>query len=123
VAARCSDLLPVAAQVAEILHPTLDLGDRVGRLVLRLTYGIPGSMTDLARHAGADLLRGDYCALAHGGLSEPSAIAGADEATLLRAVGGDREKVSVVRTAGERVAARRAEMARVLKPALPAYVA
>lgn len=110
VAARCSDLLPVAAQVAEILHPTLDLGDRVGRLVLRLTYGIPGSVTELARHAGAELLRGDYCELASAGLGEPLAIAGADETTLLRAVGGDPEKVLVVRAAGERAAARRAEL-------------
>ena len=123
VAARCSDLLPVAAQVAEILHPTLDLGDRVGRLVLRLTFGVPGVITDLAREAGAGLLRGDYYALAQAGLGEPSAIACADDATLVRAVGGDREKLAIVRVAGERVAARRAEMAKVSKPVLPAYVA
>jgi hypothetical protein len=105
VAARPSDLLPVAARVAEILHPALDLGYRVGRLVVRLTYGVPGAVADIAREAGADLLRGDYCALANAGLGEPSAIAASDEATLLAAVAGDRNKVTIVRTAAERVAA------------------
>jgi hypothetical protein len=123
VAARCSDLLPVAAQVAEILHPTLDFGDRVGRLVLRLTYGVPGIVADLAREAGADLLRGDYCALAQAGLGEPSAIADADDAALIRAVGGDQAKVAIIRAAGELVAVRRAELAKLSKPVLPAYVA
>lgn len=49
VAARTSDLLPVAAKVAEILHPTLNLGDRVGRLVVRLTHGVPGAVAEIAR--------------------------------------------------------------------------
>ena len=123
VASRSSDLLPVAARVAEILHPTLDLGDRVGRLVVRLTYGVPGAVADLAREAGADLLRGDYCALAQAGLGEPSAVASIDDATLLAAVGGDLKKVVIVRTAAERVAIRRAEAIKVSTPILEAYVA
>jgi helicase len=123
VAARSSDLLPVAARVAEILYPTLDLNDRAGRLILRLTYGVPGAVTDLAREAGGDLLRGDYCGLAQAGLGEPSAISSANDTTLLRAVGGDRGKISIVRMAAERVAARRAEMAMAVRPTLPAYVA
>jgi helicase len=123
VAARTSDLLPVAARVAEILHPTLDLGQRVGRLVVRLTYGVPGAIADIAREAGVDLLRGDYCALAKAGLGEPSAIAVADDATLLRAVAGDRNKVTILRAAAERVAGRRAEAAKASTPVLEAYVA
>jgi hypothetical protein len=122
VAARSSDLLPVAARVGEILHPTLDLGHRVGRLVVRLTYGVPGAVADIAREAGADLLRGDYCALAQAGLGEPSTVAATDDATLLAAVGGDRNKVVIVRTAAERVAARRAEAAKASTPILAAYV-
>ena len=96
VAARCSDMVPVAARVAEILYPTLDL-NRVGWLVLRLIYGVPAAVTDLAREAGADLLRGEYGALVQAGLGEPSSIGGADDATLLRAVGGDSGKLSLVR--------------------------
>ena len=52
VGARTCDILPTAARVAEILHPTLNLGDRVARLTLRLTFGIPGAAVDLAREAG-----------------------------------------------------------------------
>jgi hypothetical protein len=116
-------LLPVAARVAEILHPTLDLGQRIGRLVVRLTYGVPGAVADLAREAGADLLRGDYCALAQAGFGEPEAIAAADDATLLVAVDGDRNKVTIIRTAAERVAVRRAAAAKAASPILEAYVA
>jgi len=60
---RTSDMLPTAARVAEILHPTLDLGDRVARLTIRLTYGIPSAAVELARELGSELLRGDYCRL------------------------------------------------------------
>ncbi len=123
VATRASDLLPVAARVAEILHPTLDLGHRVGRLVVRLTYGVPGAVADIAREAGADLLRGDYCALAKAGLGEPSAIAASDDRTLLAAVAGDRNKVTIMRAAAERVAARRAEIAKASTPVLEPYMA
>jgi helicase len=123
VAARSSDLLPVAARVAELLYPTLDLGQRVGRLVIRLTYGVPGSVADIAGEAGAELLRGDYCALAQAGLGEPSAIAAAENSVLLAAVGGDQSKVAIVLAAAERVASRRAQAAKASRPILEAYVA
>jgi hypothetical protein len=64
VASRTADLVPTAARVAEMLNPNLDLRDRVGRLTIRLTYGIPAIAVELAREAGSQLLRGDYCALA-----------------------------------------------------------
>jgi helicase len=123
VAARSSDLLPVAARVAEILHPTLDFGDRIARLAVRLTYGVPGAIADIARDAGAGLLRGDYCALAQAGLGDPSVVANADNAAVLTAVGNDPSKVAIVRAAAERVAARRAGTAKVSRPVLEAYVA
>jgi hypothetical protein len=53
VAARTCDLLGTAARVSEILHPELDLGERVWRLAIRLTLGVPASAVDLAREAGA----------------------------------------------------------------------
>jgi replicative superfamily II helicase len=123
VAARSCDLLPVAARIAEILHPTLELGDRLARLVVRLTYGVPGSVADIAREAGAHLLRGDYCALAQAGLGNPSDIAGTDDVTLLVVLSGDSSKLAIVRAAAERVATNRAEVARVSNPVLEAYVA
>lgn len=123
VAARASDLLPVAARVAEVLHPALELGPRVGRLVVRLTYGVPAAIADLAREAGDVLLRGDYRNLAQAMLGEPAAIAAAEDSVLLAVVGGDVEKAAIVRAAAERVAARRVAGAKASTPILEPYVA
>jgi helicase len=123
VASRSSDLLPVSARVAHILHPTLNLGDRVARLVVRMTYGVPSGVADLAREAGTELLRGDYCALAVAGLGEPAAIAAADDATLLAPLGGEHNKLLVVRSAAKLAAARRADAEKASTPVLDAYVA
>ena len=123
VAARTCDLLPTAARVAEILHPTLDLKDRVGRLTIRLTYGVPPAAVDLAREAGANLLRGDYCRLAKDGLCEPEAIAAADEATLLSCLDSDKKKLALLREATLRIIARRAKATALTAPLLDTYVA
>jgi helicase len=122
VAARTCDLMPVAARVAEILHPTLDLGDRAGRLAIRLTYGIPGAAVDLAQFAGADLLRGDYCRLVAAQLSEPEQISVATDDQILVCVDEDRRKLEIVRNAAKRVAKRRAESAAPSVPILEPYV-
>jgi hypothetical protein len=37
-----------AARIAELLHPGIDLSERVGRFVLRLELGIPSEAVDLA---------------------------------------------------------------------------
>lgn len=123
VAGRTCDLLPVAARVAEILHVTLDLNDRVARLAIRLTYGIPGAAVDLARIAGADLLRGDYCSLANAGLCDPDKISSATEEQLLACLHGSRQKLAVVQDAGKHIAQQRAQASRVTVPVLDAYVA
>lgn len=123
VSTRTSDLLPVAARVAEILYPGLDFGHRIGRLTVRLTHGVPGSVAEIAREAGAELLRGDYCILAAAGLGEPDAVEAGSDAHLLGLLGGSRTKVGLVRAAAKRVAARRAEAARAMTPVLAAYVA
>jgi helicase len=115
--------LPAAARVAEILHPTLDLGARVGRLAIRLTYGVPSAAVDLARVAGADLLRGDYCRLASADLCEPEAIERATDDQLLACVDGDRRKLSVLHDASTQVIRWRAQTPRVYVPMLEAYVA
>jgi helicase len=123
VGSRTCDILPTAARVAEILHPTLDLGDRVARLTVRLTMGIPGAAVDLAREAGSTLLRADYCRLAQAGLCEPTAIAAAVDTQILACVDGDREKLTSVRETATRVEARRLKLAADLVPILEAYVA
>jgi len=122
VAARTCDLMPVAARVAEILHPTLDLGDRVRRLAIRLTYGVPSAAVDLAQFAGADLLRGDYCRLAAAQLCEPEQIDAATDDQILACVDKDRRKLALVRDAAKRVAKRRAEAVAPSAPILEVYV-
>jgi helicase len=123
VAGRTCDLLPTAARVAEILHPTLDLQDRVGRLTIRLTHGVPAIAVDLAREAGANLLRGNYCRLAKEGLCEPEAIAAADEATLLSCLDRDQKKLALLHEVALRVIARRVKATAATAPLLNAYVA
>lgn len=123
VAGRTSDLLGVAARVAEILNPTLDLSDRVGRLTLRLTYGIPGIVCDLARETGAGLLRGDYTRLAAQNFCDPDHITAASDEELLACLDQDSVKLRLVRDAGEAMAAKRSSKADRHGPILEAYVA
>lgn len=123
VSARTCDLMPVAARVAEILHPTLDLGDRVRRLAIRLTYGIPGAAVDLAQIAGGELLRGDYCRLASAKLCEPDAIKTASDDQILACVDKDKRKLKLIREAGAQLAQLRESAADAKTPVLEAYVA
>jgi hypothetical protein len=123
VSGRACDLLPVAARVAEILHPDLDLAARVNRLVVRLTVGVHAAAVDLARHAGADLLRGDYLRLSAAGMCEPSAIAGASDDLLLGCLDSDTRKLAIVRRAAEAIAEQRARDATLVAPILDPYEA
>jgi helicase len=123
VTSRTCDVIPVAARVAEILKPTLDLSDRVGRLAIRLTYGVSGEAVDLAREAGGDLLRGDYQRLTAAKLCEPDRIAQANDKLLLECLDNDDDKVALVREAGLRIAERRTAVAKIPAPVLDAYVA
>jgi helicase len=123
VAARTCDLVPVAARVAEILHPTLDLGDRVRRLAIRLTHGIPAAVIELAQLAGADLLRGDYCRLAAARLCEPDQINAASDNQILACVDKDKRKLALVRDIAQRIAKQREHAATPKVPVLEAYVA
>jgi len=123
VAGRTCDLLGVAARVAEILNPPLDLSDRVERLTLRLTYGIPGIACDLARESGAGLLRGDYTRLAAQNFCNPDRIAAASDEELLACLDNDKMKLRLVREAGETIAAKGRAQADSHGPILEAYVA
>lgn len=121
VAARTSDLLPVAARIAEILNPGLDLSSRVARLTIRLTYGVPSAAVDIAREAGNALQRGDYCSLAELKLASIDALDAASDDVLLRAIGNDREKVAALRNAAGASRARSEDEARRESVKLPAY--
>ncbi|MBX4883849.1 DEAD/DEAH box helicase [Rhizobium bangladeshense] len=123
VSSRAADLIGVAARVAEILHPELDLSERVQKLTVRLTYGVPGTAVDLAREAGANLTRGDYCALVEAGLEVAANIESAADADLLRALGSDDEKLAIVREAARSAAERKSKAATTSLPFLPKFVA
>jgi helicase len=122
-AGRTSDLLPTAARVAEILHPDLDLRDRIGRLAIRLTFGIPSPAVDLARAAGAVLLRGDYCTLAKANLCDAAAIEAASDAALLACLGNDLDKLAIVRDAAEVMRSRLQVQSIATSPVLEPYIA
>lgn len=123
VAGRTCDVLPTAARVAEILHPTLNLEDRIGQLAIRLTLGIPGPAVDLGREAGSELLRGDYCELVDAGVADPEAVAKADDGQLLACLGASRQKLAIVREVAEKALKRRAQAAVVAGPVLKPYAA
>lgn len=121
-AARTCDLLPVAARVAALLHPGLEFGDRISRLVIRLTYGVPAVAVDLARECGVGLLRGDYLKLAAAGLCDPAAIAVTNDKQLLDCIGNDATKLAIVRRSAERMAAIQAQKSVGSEATLAPYV-
>jgi replicative superfamily II helicase len=96
---RTGDLLPAVTQVAAILHPDLDLGERLARLLTRLEVGVPAAAIEIARFAGPRLSRGDYHQLVKAGLNTAEAVEGADDARLAACLGGSEERVEVVRDA------------------------
>jgi hypothetical protein len=123
VSMRTCDLMPVAARIAEILHPTLNLGDRVSRLAVRLTHGVPAAAVDLAKQGGTDLLRGDYRRLAVARLCEPDHIESATDGQILACVDLDKKKLALVRDLAKRIAEQRAQTVKTSTPILDAYVA
>ena len=123
VATRTCDLLPTVARIAEIMHPDLDLGERVGRLAVRLTLGVPAPVVELAQQAGADLLRGDYRRLVKAALCDADAIDAADDAAILGCVDQDRRRLETVRHAAAAVRRKRELAAAAPKPILEPYAA
>ena len=118
VASRVCDLLPAVARVATFVHPSLDLSERMARLVVRLELGVSAGVLPLARYTGARLTRGDYQALLSEGLVAVENIEAADPGRLEACLGGSIEKADAVRGA---VILIRAEPATVSLPELPLY--
>ncbi len=124
VAARTCDMLRIAADIAEILHPGLDLAERVGRLLVRLDLGIEGAAVDIGRHARGHLSRSDYRKLVAEGFTSASQLKAADEGRLAELLDGDRTKLKVVREVAEMMAEReRRRAAQKPSPILEPYVA
>jgi helicase len=123
VAGRTCDLLPTTARIAGIIHPGLDFGERISRLTVRLTLGIPAAAVELGQYAGADLLRGDYRRLVEARLCEPDAIDAAGDADILGCVDRDRRRLEIVRRASANLRRQRERNAAASVPILEPYVA
>ena len=120
VTSRTCDVLTMIGRIAELLHPTLVLEQRIAKLVLRLDLGIQGAAVDLARYADRSLDRADYRRLCDAGKTDRDALAAADDDNLLPLIGNDRRKLAALRDAVERW--RRARPAVAAAP-LPLYQA
>lgn len=88
VTSRTNDILPVAAKIAEQLHPTLDLNNRLLRLLIRLEIGIPATLTDLAIITGKVLSRGDYLLLLQNSITSAESFNNAGTETTQGFLGG-----------------------------------
>lgn len=122
ISARTCDVIGTAARIAEILHPGLDLSDRIDRLRIRLNLGIPGQATDLGREAGQELARGNYLALVRAGLTSSERIMTASDAAILACVDDSSERLAVVRKAAVVMQAR-SKARDTATPYLPPYAA
>jgi helicase len=122
VKARTCDFLPIVAKVAEILHPDLVLGERVGRLLTRLEVGVPAAVVELASMAGSRLARGDYRRLLRAGRFTIDAIEQSSEEELLNCVSGDQQKLTALREA-VLISRERQNEQNVSGPILPPYEA
>jgi helicase len=87
-------------------------------LLVRLELGIPAGAVGLGRHAGTRLTRGEYQQLLKAGLCSGDEVDAASDERIAACVGGDLDKVQVVR---EAVAGRKAELQPQAEPVLPEY--
>jgi len=101
VTSRTCDLLPTVARIAEILHPELDLEERLARLLARLDVGLPAATVDLALQAGARLTRSDYLRLLEAGLCDIDVLQNSSDEVILPCIDGNGEKLVIVREAIE----------------------
>lgn len=120
VASRSCDVLPVVANIAQVLHPDLDLGDRVKRLTTRLEIGISAKAMFVAEHIGATLSRPDYQRLIVAGLHDWEAIEKAGDEQLLDCFDGSSIKLEAIRKGAiDRLEPGNDEV--LLAPLLPSY--
>jgi ATP-dependent DNA helicase len=96
---RTCDLLPVVSRVAELVHPGLELGERMNRLLLRLELGIPAKIVELGKLLGDRLSRGDYLKLVQANLCDIEILEQSSDEVLLSALGNSERKVSEIREA------------------------
>ncbi|MFY9556144.1 MAG: DEAD/DEAH box helicase, partial [Blastocatellia bacterium] len=122
VKARTCDFLPVVAGIAKILHPGLDLDERVSKLLTRLEVGVPSAAVELAALAGSRLARGDYQRLLKANQCTIAAIEQSSNEELLGSLNGDELKLAILRDA-VRISRERQSEQTASSPVLPPYEA
>ena len=120
-ASRTCDLLRPVARIAEVLHPGLDLGDRLQRLLVRLEVGIPAEAVPLAQYAPLRLGRVEYLALIDAGFCNLDALDRASDEALRECIRGDQSRVELLRQAARRER-ERPPVSEVTPTDIPAYV-
>ncbi|KKX47290.1 hypothetical protein L950_0227330 [Sphingobacterium sp. IITKGP-BTPF85] len=90
VVSRVCDILPTVSAIAEILHPEVNFGERVSKLLLRLELGIPSSIVELAEILGRTLNRGEYLELLKIGIINKDRFINADKQVLLSILSYDK---------------------------------
>jgi hypothetical protein len=104
VASRTQDVIGAIVDMAAVIHPDADLAPLAELLPVQLELGVPAAMASLAA-AGADLLREHYLNLARAGLTTAEQIDQADDQTLLKHVGGARQRMRSLREAARQLLA------------------
>ncbi len=119
---RTHDLLGTVAKVAEIIHPDLQLEERINKLFVRLEVGISPEIYDVANAIGSTFSRSDYLSLVKSNLSDMSVLKSASDEDMLSALGHDKSKLSILKKAIENYFTKiNSDTADLSAPSLPSY--
>ncbi len=90
IADRTRDLLPAVAAVARSLNPEQPVDQLAERTMLRLEFGLPADLVELAESVTTQLSRQQWLQLRVAGLSTPAQVQEAVPARLSEVLGSDR---------------------------------
>jgi hypothetical protein len=99
VAERTRDLLSTTIRVAELVNGQNNpkLAEVAEKLAIRLEFGVPEELVEIARRAGSRLTRGNYLSLWTAGYVSLEAIRAASDDDLARVL-GSRPIIGVLRS-------------------------
>lgn len=96
---RTRDFIRAVSGIAEILYPSLELEERVNKIFIRLEFGIPSKLCEIAGCMGSSLSRADYQSLLHANLFEINALQESSDAVMLNALNGNTTKLNIIKFA------------------------
>lgn len=98
-AARTRDLIETILEIAQLVHPAVDLTRLAETLPVQLELGVPERLSSLARVIGQRFTRSDYLQLRDAGFVDVASIAAATDDALLVPLNGSRAKLRLLRQA------------------------